>query len=190
MHLVSFTFSGKDAVCCPVLFVHRVLVAHLGFTRVCACFRHVPCPKVSGSAEYVDDLPSPPGLLHAVLVTATKPKAFLRQLDTKPAFALNDDPKVGMCEPSGSGFSRGSQNCIEEATVSKWSSRFGLSTVLVLKSFLPRAWSCVACVHETGELRCRRRPGGRRDHRRRRALQPHRRREQGRAGAYHRHRIL
>jgi xanthine dehydrogenase molybdopterin-binding subunit B len=49
-------------------------------------------PQVSGVADYVDDMPSPPGTLHAAPIMATVPHAYLRSVDSAAAYALNETP--------------------------------------------------------------------------------------------------
>jgi xanthine dehydrogenase/oxidase len=45
---------------------------------------------VTGAAEYVDDMPHPPGLLHAALVMSPVPRAVLKSVDIQPALDLNN----------------------------------------------------------------------------------------------------
>ncbi len=52
--------------------------------------KHLSADKqVSGAAVYVDDMPSPPGLLHAALILSTKAHARIIRVDPSPAMALN-----------------------------------------------------------------------------------------------------
>ena len=44
-------------------------------------------------ADYVDDIPAPPGTLHAAPILATVPHAYLRGVDVSGAYALNEAPK-------------------------------------------------------------------------------------------------
>mmetsp|Transcript_3556 Transcript_3556/g.4461 ORF Transcript_3556/g.4461 Transcript_3556/m.4461 type:complete len:1478 (+) Transcript_3556:68-4501(+) len=54
-------------------------------------YKHMSSEKqVSGAAEYVDDMPHPPGLLHAALVMSPVPHAILKSVDISPALALNE----------------------------------------------------------------------------------------------------
>lgn len=60
---------------------------------------------MTGAAEYVDDIPSLPGMLHAALVMSTKPHAFLKSVNTQPALDLNQG---GAAAASSKGFGAGS----------------------------------------------------------------------------------
>ena len=55
----------------------------------------LPALQVSGEAKYTDDMPLPPGGLHAVLVMSTKPHARLVSVD--PSQALKVGPQACCC---------------------------------------------------------------------------------------------
>ena len=57
--------------------------------------RALPALQVSGEAKYTDDMPLPPGGLHAVLVMSTKPHARLVSVD--PSQALMVGPHACCC---------------------------------------------------------------------------------------------
>ena len=64
--------------------------------------KHMSADKqVSGAAAYVDDMPSPLGLLHAVLVLSSKAHARILKVDTAPALALNETSPVGDDDDDG-----------------------------------------------------------------------------------------
>ena len=52
-------------------------------------YRHLAADlQVSGEARYVDDMPLPPGALHAVLVVSAKPHARILSVDAAAARAV------------------------------------------------------------------------------------------------------
>ena len=45
----------------------------------------VPAPQVTGEALYTDDVPLPPGTLHAALVMSTRPHAKILSIEASAA---------------------------------------------------------------------------------------------------------
>jgi xanthine dehydrogenase large subunit len=90
--------------------------------------------NVSGSTLYIDDLPEPPGLLHAVIVPSPTARGVLRGLDARQATALDPSLRVLTAQdiPGGNELGEGSPN--EPLLVSGEWSYAGQPLALVLAS--------------------------------------------------------
>jgi len=79
--------------CCKCASLVLASPFRIFFFALFFCSNQTTNEKVSGVADYVDDIPAPPGTLHAAPILATVPHAYLRGVDVSGAYALNEAPK-------------------------------------------------------------------------------------------------